>query len=158
MSQAVSAPIIGASSNAPDKIDKNIGRRALLTGLAVAPAALALPAVAASMEEDEVTRSLRVDAKFWAETERYRRLSDQFDTYPCATFAQERERDAKVGDAMHAAMVAMGGTGVHTLLALSTKMQAFREFPECDVCGGQFTAFEVMLFDMERIMKAEYRA
>lgn len=168
MSQAVAAPstgepiVTGGKSANPTEMSagksaaQSPSRRALLTGLALAPVAAAVPVAAVAAPEDSFARSYRIDAPFWVALERYRRLVDAFEARKCRTFEDERCRDAEIGKPMHEAMTAMGGIGVRTLPALAAKMAAFKNWPDCDVCDGQFTAYEVAVMDIERMMVLEF--
>ncbi|MDF0540780.1 hypothetical protein PX699_00360 [Sphingobium sp. H39-3-25] len=160
MSQAVVAPSTGDNLCAPGTSSGNAGsfspsRRGLLAGAMLLPALAAVPAMAAEGPE---ARSRRIDAKFWAALAVYQRECARFEAWPCATGEEEDARDADAGKAMHRAMQHLGGLAVHTLPALAAKMDVFRDFPDCDVRGGRFTAFEVAIMDVERMMVQELTA
>lgn len=164
MSQAICAPSTGDPVVAPDKSGKNIGRRSVLAALALAPAvvAIAAPAADASTWEDPALRSRRVDAAFWRAHSRERRLYRQW----MASFERMRGSplcDAVTGNwcARHSlAEAAVMLSPVSTLPALHAKMEIVRAAEvDCEMrldCG--LTPQDVLLFDVERMVKAEYQA
>jgi len=145
-----------------------IARREALAALFVAPVALApAAALAAPLEtaptwEDPVTTSRRVDTAFWQAHGKERRLHRHW-VQSFKTMRGSPHHDKVTGNwcARHSvAETAAILAPVSTLPALFAKIQIIRDAEmDCELqLGTGLTAHDVLLFDVERMMKAEYLA
>lgn len=176
MSQAVSAPSTGdpfltggKSANATDIPTGNIGRqspsrRAVLAGMLLAPAAAAMPTVVAAADqaeawEDPVLQSKRVDAIFWAQRDKWMRVREAWKADDARAYLTDAENDRYCAE-VESAEYSMMTCRIVTLPALYAKMQAIQEEPENKLHGGNdpTTMFDVLMWDVERLIMKEYRA
>lgn len=148
MSQAVAAPNTGESFVAPGKIVKNVGspsRRALLTGLALAPAAMIIPALALVPK----------DAPFWTAVAQYRAIDVEWDAALRSARGDEDREEAvfeEYGPAQHKVLRAVVLATVSTPAALLAKLELLDANLDIDTGDDDFPDFWACLIrDVERL-------
>lgn len=161
MSQAVCAPSTGKPFVAPHRAQENIGRRAMLTGLALVPAALTAPLAASTIPEwpDPVALSRQIDVLFWAQRDVWLSIRSDWCAADSAGYLTDDENDAFCAR-LDVAEYSMMTCRILTLPALYAKMEAVREEPENRLRDKDdpTTMFDALMWDVERLIAKGYRA
>lgn len=146
MSQAVTAPNMGDPVLAPDKVGIMVGRRAMLSGLALAPAALAVPAVAL----------VPGDAPFWSALARHRMIDVEWTAAMVAAQGDEDAEEAtfdQYAPEEHRALQALVLARVSTSTALLAKLRAVDGVVDMDTGDDAYPDFWACLVrDVERLV------
>lgn len=170
MSQAVSAPITGARSFTGGKSVKatdistgivgqeSPSRRAVLTGMMLAPAVVACSSTASATPDfsDPMLLSRRIDSAFWAQRDIWLSIKSDWRAADAAGYLTDEENDTFC-KRLDAAEYSMVTCRILTLSALYAKMEAIREEPQNLLRhkDDPTMMFDAIMWDVEHlIMKA----
>lgn len=146
-------------------------RRSMIAALVAAPI-FAFPASAADggraqsgdsdmnmhaqISEDAFTASQRIDAKFWSARSRWKAIEDEWEAAISANSQMDDVQFSAWGCKCREAFDDMLAIDTTTLLAMYAKLDAIKESPDTYWRETDFSRFDIVLFNVERLAKRQW--